>query len=191
MAWLGEAVLTALPASQGCATIDQVVTATGLTRRQVSNAMAVLSNRGMVVRARLGCYRRTPSGDNAIGAAALKSGPNAPHGKRNGPSDTLRSRAWRALRTLKKATLPELIELAGKGDELDPETNLRRYLKTLALFGVVHRLARREPGLALTSNGFHRWALLTDLGPKAPVYNVKTRVLFDPNSDREIAAVAP
>jgi hypothetical protein len=85
---------------------------------------------------------------------------------------------------LKKATLPEILEIADAGDQTQAGSNLRRYFGLLARAGIVTQLARREPGAALTSPGFARWSLLRDLGPKAPI--ARHGGLYDPNGAAQL-----
>lgn len=189
MARISHTVLTMLPAAPGVITLAKLTKATGLTGEQVKNAVDRLSKRGLVVHVGLARYQRSAAGDKFIAAGAkVKPGPGA-GGKRPlraddaAGRDTLRDRAWGALRQLRKATLPELIELAGKGTEADPTANLRRYLWKLVEYEIVHKLKRRAPGLAPTSNGFVQFLLVRDLGPKAPLWRSSTRHLIDRNSD--------
>jgi hypothetical protein len=192
MARVSHTVLTAMPAGEGIA-LRRLANRTGLRHAQIVMAMDRLSKRGLVVHTALGKYLRTPAGDAFIAAGAeVKPGPSA-GGNRPLRSDdaagrdTLRDRAWSALRQLKKATIPELIELAGKGTEADATSNLRRYLWKLATYEIVAKLKRRVPGLAPTSNGFVQFVLVRDLGPKAPLWRSSTRHLIDRNSDTIVA----
>lgn len=178
MQWLGERILTAMPAQQGCATMTELVAATGLTRPQISKAIANMAERGLCVRARKGagpggsrvsCYRRTPAGDTALATKAnLKTGPNKPPppGKRD---QGLRGRVWTALRRLQKATVVELIELAGRAGGDIEIRRARRYLRHLVAQGIVTKLPRRVPGLHARSQGHVQWLLVKDLGATAPM----------------------
>ncbi len=128
-------------------------------------------------------YRLTPGGRDFVAAGKrVTSGPNGPlAGVRDRGQQTFRARLWRALRIARKATIPELIEIAR--DKTDTEAvpaNAFVYLKYLARAGVVAKLPTRERGHAITSPGFTRWALLRDLGPLAPIAAAKH--LVDPNA---------
>lgn len=146
----------------------------GLARRAdvatVSEAFAANRERRVPV------YRLTAEGRAwFVSGRAITSGPKGPHnGIAKGSEDTLRARAWRALRMMpdKRATLPDLVEAARRDGDPAPEKaieNLRKYLGLLARAGIVIKLAARAEGFAPTSNGFTRFAILDDLGPKAPI----------------------
>lgn len=94
----------------------------------------------------------------------------------------LRQRAWWVMRKRKSFTLAELLSTQANGTERDAAGNLRKYLKALTDAGIVQVEAERKPGVALTSNGFHRYQLIIDKGRKAPVWRAKTNTVFDPNT---------
>jgi hypothetical protein len=195
MARISKTVLTAVPAAPAVITTKDLAAATGLDSRDVVAAIDRLRRRGLVVHTRIGRYQRTVAGNNIVAALVeIKPGPKRPGidaaGKRTPRplrSDdaqgrgALIDRAWAALRQLRKATVPELLELAA-GEERDASAALSRYLRRLAAHGVVIELQRRVRGIAPTSNGFKQWTLLRDLGPKAPLYRPSTRELVDRNS---------
>lgn len=187
--WLGEQILTALPKGGACVTLAGLAKATGIARPKIVKALPALQRSGYAVQVRLGCYARTPRGDAMVARGArLRSGPKGPTGPRPPRSDTLRARAWAALRMMKKATVPDLLELAAR-DEKDGRSNLRHYLGALERAGVVARLPQKARGLAATSPGFDRWLLVRDLGAQAPI--VRGALLHDPNEgiDLELAEV--
>lgn len=95
----------------------------------------------------------------------------------------LRQRAWWVMRKRKSFTLEELLHTLADGTERDAYGNLRKYLKALTEAGIVQIEAARQPGVALTSNGFNRYQLVIDEGRKAPVWRTKTNTVFDPNTD--------
>jgi predicted transcriptional regulator len=184
----GEKVLTALPANNECIRIGALSKATGIPKRRLVNLIATLTRSGLVTAPKIGCYRRTPKGDKFIAdGKAFRSGPTMPSGPRPS-SDGLRARAWHALRMLKKATLPEIIEIADAGAQKSPSTNLYRYFAALIRAGVMAKLDVREAGAAMTSNGFVRWSLIRDLGPAAPV--LRHGGVYDPNRETMIEPAA-
>lgn len=127
-------------------------------------------------------YRVTPAGAEIVASGKrITSGPNGPlTGLRKGSQDTFRARLWRALRIQKKATIPQLVEIArAKKDAEDVDSNAFRYLQALTRAGVVAKLPSREKGFAPSSNGFVRWALVRDLGPLAPQAGAKYLVDFN------------
>jgi predicted transcriptional regulator len=195
---ISQKVLAAVPSSPGVMPLPSLARATGLLADQVKNAIDRLSKRGLVIHVGLARYQRTASGDAFLGAGKqVKPGPqpkghggSARRGLRADDAagrDTLRDRAWVALRQLKKATIPDLMELASRGGDGEDVSNLRQYLTVLAKHGVVSALKRRAPGYALTSNGFIQYVLVDDLGPKAPLWRGSTGELVDRNNGKPIA----
>jgi hypothetical protein len=140
-------------------------------------------------------YLATDKGFALIASGGrVTSGPKRPHtGDRKPQVNTLRARLWTALRLKKKATVPELLEIARLPGDGDKETNLARnvqsWMKALVRAGVAAELSVRGQGYAPTSNGFKRFSLISDLGPQAPIASAKH--LFDPNSGKRIAYGAP
>ncbi|MGH6887956.1 MAG: hypothetical protein ACREHF_01965 [Rhizomicrobium sp.] len=115
-------------------------------------------------------YAATPAGRAFVASGKrITSGPNGPHTGAGKPREgTFRQRLWNAFRIQKKATLPQLIEIAREARDGRVESNALSYLKSLVRAGVAARLPAREKGLALTSPGHVRFALIRDLGPLAP-----------------------
>ena len=183
-----QKVFAALCAVDECVPLAALAKRTRLPRREVSYSVSRLITRGVVERERLGCYRASKAG-RAMHARGetIKQGPAGKHnGRCRAPRNTLRVRIWRALRAKQKATLPDLVQLAGSGNEKAAIDNARHYLNTLIAAGYVRRLTRREPGVAPTSNGFHKYLLIRNTGPKAPVHQPALDCLYDPNLDEEI-----
>jgi hypothetical protein len=194
MARVSHRVLTALPAADAKEpmALACLVRLVSLSAEQVKDSVDRLSKRGLVLHERLARYRRSGAGDAFIAAGHQVKPGSTPGGTRPlrrdraEGGDTLRDRAWSALRQLRKATLPELIELAGEGNEKDPVGNVRVYLRRLAGFGLVAALKKRAPGMAPTSNGFQQWVLVRDLGPKAPIWLTRQKKLIDRNTGEEL-----
>lgn len=171
---------TAHPGSRDTARCAQQ---TGLDRRQISNAAGTLIHLGYAERVGTGDYRITRPGiDAARDAVPITSGPNGPLSVVRRYPNSLRQRLWRALRIARKSSLPELLLSAARDTDRDPETNAHGYLGALKRAGYVVDLARREPGYALTSNGYKQWLLLRDTGPEAPVWRRARKQLYDPNT---------
>ncbi|HEY2070686.1 MAG TPA: hypothetical protein VGG48_14105 [Rhizomicrobium sp.] len=128
-------------------------------------------------------YAITTAGREFCGSGAkIKSGK---HGKRNGiwrrAEEPAYAKIWTALRIMpdKRASTQQLVEAVGFSD---PEKGIdiaRKYLKALLRAGVVIELRQREPGFAMTSNGFKRFAIVRDLGPRPPL--MRRGGLIDPN----------
>lgn len=115
----------------------------------------------------------------------------------------IRVKAWRTMRALSTDTnktpfftLGDLLDIVATGAEKDPYSNLHKYLICLERHGIMSRLARREPGDTLTSNGQIIWQIARDLGWYAPVWRARKGVLYDPNAKAlvaraDLAEVAP
>lgn len=93
----------------------------------------------------------------------------------------LRGRAWWALRKNKKMTLSDIQISICDGNEKNPINNLRKWLNKLVIAGLVER-QRIDDGKP-TSNGSYCYALVNDVGPKAPVVRGKYDEVYDPNND--------
>lgn len=181
-------VLTVLnTATDSGNTTAGIARAGGLTPKQVVKSCGTLLRRGFVGHIENGRYRINPSGRELLRAGnAVTSGPNGPTGHREN-RQTLRERLWRALSLVRKATIPELLDLAAAGVEKNANNNARKYLIALERSGYVIRMGRRIPGTSPTSNGFVRWFLVKESGPKAPVYCGKKHIVFDPNTNEEVS----
>lgn len=187
--WITEKVLWALPEDASQATAAALATATGLDRNAVYDCCNKLRQRGLVEKVKRGRYRLTVAGRAARGASqAIRSGPIGPNGikRPRSVSGTLRERLWKALRSLGKATIPELCQLVCRDGERAAESNAGKYLRQLERCGFVARMRRRDSGTALTSPGFVRYLVRpdNDPGPKAPVARERLGLLYDPNSGK-------
>lgn len=197
MVRLSQTILTALPSEPKTIGMETLCSTAGVTRQQVTCAIGKLIDRGLATSPKRSQYQRTEMGDRVCAdGREIKSGPRpGSKGKQSlRPSDAkghsdLRDRAWKALRMLRKATIPEMLELSSSGDERDPHTNVRKYLKALCQRGIVSRLARRTAGMAVTSNGFHQYLLIRDLGPKAPLWRTAADQVVDRNSGEIIERI--
>ena len=161
-------------------------------RKQVLECIGRLAKRKLVERTNPGrtlrnqtepFYRATKAGVRFVDEGKrVTSGPTGPHtGVRRGSQESFRARLWRALRIQKKATIPDLIEVARNARDAENITsNALRYLQALESAGIVAKLPTREKGHAPSSPGFIRWAILRDLGPLAPAAGAKR--LVDPNA---------
>lgn len=183
-----EALVAALPAD-ACLTVEELSARVSIERRAVVTTAARLIDRGLLERVERGCFRLTGEGVRAQAEGVdLNSGPRGRHtGRRTPRRTTLRTRLWRAMRTSGKFTVGDLLTAAARGHEKAAHSNAYRYLKRLEEAGYLRRLRARAPGVAVTSNGFVRWALLTDTGPDAPIPRRRDGrwEVFDPNT-REV-----
>lgn len=178
-------ILNALPGA--CKTLGILSCELGLTHRQVTTAASSLIRKGFVERVSAGCFQLTGEGQAAVASGIeIKSGPNAPFQDVRGPMrDTLRQRAWNAMRIHQSFTINELLLASTHGPEQDAKNNLQRYLSALVKAGVLRRMRRRVAGTRPSSNGFLRYQLLRDLGEIAPTLRAAKGVLHDHNSGEE------
>ncbi|MGE4527983.1 MAG: hypothetical protein AB7D00_06410 [Rhodospirillaceae bacterium] len=175
--------LLAALSRDACLTVAELVAASGLDNRVVVKAAAQLIGRGLADRAEVGCFTLTAEGE-AFRASGkeVTSGPKGPltQSYRRARRTTLRDRLWAALRVRRKASIPELLELASNG-EAAALSLAQKYTSALCRSGHLREL-RRDPGTAPTSNGFKRFALIRDTGPEAPLVRVRAREVYDPNT---------
>lgn len=190
MAWIAEQLLTAIgqAAPDDCITEARLVELTGLAPVQVDRAALRLRKHVLIERVGPGCHQLTNAGREAIAAGMqVRSGPKGTHTGKKVNQGTLRIRVWRAIRIRRKFSIPDLIALVAQGGERDIESNIGKYLRALTRAGYLVKLPRREPGVAMTSNGYVRWWLqdAKDTGPLAPVWRQSANTVYDPNIEQE------
>ena len=181
-------ILNALAGAESSLTTKNIADGTGIDRIQVSKSCTILRSRGLIGEETVGRFRAMSAGREFLAQGqAVQPGPKGPHtGKPQPQSQGLRARAWAAMRAQGQFTVGGLVEIAVKGGEAYPHNNIRAYVRKLEAAGYVARLRRRQAGTAPTSNGYIRYLLLKNTGPKAPIWRLRTGVLFDPNTRAEI-----
>lgn len=164
----------------GTATTAEVVAHLGRCRKLIATTASTLRRRKLIEAPLRGVYRITQSGRDWIaGGRVIASGQGR---RRIERTYGLRERAWWLMRELRKFTVADLLTTLADGTERDAHGNLGRYLTVLEQAGIVQRMRRRVPGVAITSNGHILWWLARDLGRHAPVWRQRHRAVFDPNS---------
>lgn len=167
--------------------IGQLASALNASKRQVSDAAALLARRSLLTRPALGIYQLTEAGcDAAKTGVILTSGPKGPRGKASLHRDTFRVRAWRSMRIRRRFTIGEIVSDAAHNTEKNARNNALRYVGLLRRAGYVRELPRRQQGNALTSNGFKIFALIRDTGPQAPVWQQEKRAFHDFNTGEDV-----
>lgn len=161
-----------------CLTTQQLADASGLSRREVAKATCALIYRGWLDRLERGCVTLSAEGRRALGAGeTITSGPFRPltQQARRRRQRTGRDKMWAAMRTAsgQKFDFARLEQLAGA-----TPAAARRFVAALARTGYLAEL-RRQPGEALTSNGFKRFLLVDDTGPATPI--LKREGVWDAN----------
>lgn len=147
---------------------------------------STLANKGPAI------FAATKAGHDLVAAGkAISSGPVKAMTGVVKKDAGMRQRLWEVLRRKQKATLADLVELARRDGDPDPVKvidNARKYMRALARAGIVKKLATRAPGYSPTSNGFNRYVLLLDLGPRAPLTG--KRFVTNPNAPDTEARIA-
>lgn len=184
-----EQLLDALPPPGDPVTIGTLAAQLNEDSKRIVRSMDVLRRRGLVERLNTGLYKLTTAGEETRAEGIkLKSGPRKPHGAVARKPAPFREALWRALRMLEATSVPDLLSLMPQ--EVHgrcPESNAHNYLRRLKDAGYVIELPMREAGTAITSNGFKRYRLLKNTGPKAPFWSPKHRKLIDPNLNEEVS----
>lgn len=188
MVWIAEHILTAINHAKprDCFTAKDVELATGMTAKQVENAIGKLKKHDLIEQAERGCLKLTAAGRAAAEAdTRLRSGPRGRQPGSRGRGEGMRARAWRAMRVRRKFSVADLVMLSAQGDERDPESNLLKYIRALTRAGILVELKHREAPTSLTSNGCKRWWLMEtrDPGPLAPTIRWQRNQVYDPNSE--------
>lgn len=156
-----------------------------IERKAVIAAAGRLVARGLLEREEDGVFKRS-----AEGLRALREGLPVVGGDRRKVRkeplyvDSLRQRAWAAMRLKSRFTVACLTELAAK-DEKDAEDSIRRFCFALTRAGYLAELPVRVRGAVAGSNGFKQWRLVRDTGAIAPRYMQAKQAFADRNT-REV-----
>ncbi|GAB4196391.1 MAG: hypothetical protein OHK0024_35950 [Thalassobaculales bacterium] len=178
-----HAVLSALGA--GCLRVSEVAAAVSLSYAAASMALGHLVSRGLAERVQTGCYRRSAAGQALIDAGAPIPWRRLPHHTASRPvvprPDSMRSRLWRAARLLapRPFTSADLVHLAARADDVDPQQSASAYLRHLHRAGYLARVPRRA---VAGKARLHRYVLLRDTGPAAPVLASDRSQIRDANT---------
>ncbi len=168
-------------------TLDAIDDHAELDRKAITAATGVLFRRGLIERPALGSYRLTDAGRLALASGTdIKPGPRGARSPKR-HAHGLRARMWRAMRLLTKFTIDDLLLRAARGDEAGARNNAVKYVNALEHGGYLVRMKHREPGEAPTSQGYFRWILLRDTGPKPPVWQVGKGRIHDQNTGQTIS----
>lgn len=184
------AVATALLhnlASGACLTADQMAGSLGVTRAQAVTAAGKLIRRGYLVKMATGCFQLSESGSAAAASGeVITSGPIGKTGAIATHRNTFRERAWIAMRIRRRFTIGQIVASAGREGERNARENARKYISQLCRAGFVKQLLNRQPGTCMGSNGFKRFMLARDTGPRAPVYRAELQVIHDFNTGEDV-----
>ncbi len=171
-----------------CLSIDEMTEATGISRHEATKTAGYLVNRGYLSRTELGVFTLTEDGLAArLADVEIRSGPMGPDtGIGRKPfKETLRQRAWSAMRIMGVFSTAEIVAIASDDPSEKDHANLRRYCRGLRDAGFLMDMPTRAAGAAETSNGFKRYRLFNDTGEIAPTYRNTKKEVFDHNT-REV-----
>lgn len=173
------AVMTAMSAEP--VTLDQLVAKLPIERAAIVAAAGRLVIRGLIERQDTGVYGLSQTGLTVL-RDGLKVGGD-PVKRRKDPvyADSLRQRAWRAMRLTPRFTVGDIV-LRAKQDEKDAEDSIRRFCHHLARAGYLVELPARARGTALSSPGYKVWRLKRNTGENAPHYRQASRTFKDRNT---------
>lgn len=170
-----------------CLTVDQMAEALGVSRPQAVNAAQKLMRRKYLLKMAAGCFQLSPEGAAAAQAGvAITSGPMGKTGVIATHRGTFRERAWVAMCIHRRFTIGDVVAAAGRDEEKNARENARKYILALCRAGYVKELSHRVPGTALGSNGFKRFVLARNTGPRAPVVRVDLGVVHDFNTGEDV-----
>ena len=160
--------------------VQAIAEASGHSAHAVARSCGALVSAGLVVRLERGCYAITPDGTSALAHGGVRPGPR---GGQSAPAsirtDTVRDRIWTALRMRRKATLDELAILAGEPGSCAYQ-NAKKFVQALQKSGHVTLLPARRDGARLNIRPV---LLLLDTGPIAPVVQLSSSRVYDPNNE--------
>ncbi len=164
--------------------LDALAQRLPMNRAAIIAAAGRLVARGLVNRDEWGVYALSDEGLTALRDGLKIGGDPARRRKEPVYSDSLRQRAWKAMRLTKRFTAGEVASLA-RQDERDAEDSIRRFCSALCRAGYLVELPARTSPDRPGSNGRKVWRLVRDTGDLAPRYMAATRSFADRNT-REV-----
>lgn len=170
LAWLAEG---------GCRTLAETAATFDHRPNIAGQTLAKLIQRGYVERAERGCYRATTAGIafSATGER-ISSGARGPRATSRPARQTFQDRIWNALRIRRKASVEELVEIAGRPEQRQAHAALHasKFVAALLRADVLRVLPMRSATRA------RRYELARDLGPLSPIVSLKRAALKDRNT---------
>ncbi|KZL17846.1 hypothetical protein [Pseudovibrio sp. Ad37] len=123
-----------------CQTLEMLDadTALSLSRKQIIEAAGFLTMKGYLERVERGCYQLTQSGRQAADdglVIPLGGSSRVQKHKRTPRRNSLRQRAWNAMKISGAFTLSDIVLVAAQASDKQPESNLQRYLRSLIQAG--------------------------------------------------------
>ncbi|SDQ18006.1 hypothetical protein [Pseudovibrio sp. Tun.PSC04-5.I4] len=169
-----------------CQTLDMLDSDVrlSLSRRQFIEAAGFLTMKGYLERVERGCYQLTQSGRKAADEGLvipIGGGTRVQKHRRSPRRNSLRQRAWNAMKISGAFTLSDIVLAAAQPTDKQPESNLQRYLRVLFQAGYLTILPVKARSTKPHSNGFRRFRLIRDTGPLAPVWSQQKSLMLDFN----------
>lgn len=189
MPWPGNRILNTLQLLDRSASAQEIATATSLDIDQVWKSCETLVKNKLITRPERGVYRITEAGKAAIThGKGCMPGPKAPTGPVSRRRNTFTQRLWNALRIEQKGTIGGFVSMILQEDEDEQAamTAAQKYICALCRANYMVRLPGRSRGTAVTSNGYVRYLLVVNSGPKAPMVRRIEKSIFDPNVDQVV-----
>lgn len=175
-------LLRALASRLGRWTRPELLEATGLSKKNLGDAIYNLIQKGHAQRLVGGDLKATKRGLKTLSDfGELAAGPRAPYELERCAS-SFTSRLWKAFRMKRRATAYELVTLAARPTDKDALRTASRYLMAYVQAGFAVCQPNAAPGPSKYSHGRHVYILINDPGTKAPQYHLQKKRLFDPNS---------
>ena len=118
---------------KGFKTLDELDTHLPIVRSEISKAASKLIEKLLIERLERGRFQLTGEGRDFLNEGrSITSGPNKPrHMLAKQPSNTLRQRAWNAMRFQGRFTVPSICMVAKTAKDKAPEHNLQTYFRLL------------------------------------------------------------
>lgn len=156
-----------------CLTLDDLAERISSPRKVIVKRMQALMHNKFAKSVRVGCYAATPQGHKRhMEGGEIKSGPKTGSkvNHRTASRTSLRARLWKALRTLQRATISELLQVAvSPEDGASVRDSAYRLLSQLTRAGYVRKLPKRSKPTRDCSNGEVIYFLLNNTGPLPPM----------------------
>lgn len=171
-----------------CELIADIAEALELTPIQVGKATGELIVRGYLERVERGCFQLTVEGTQAVSEGIeIRAGNRGPVDTVRSPlRNTMRQRAWKAMQIHREFTVPEIAMVVARNDPASVYNSLQGFLRQLVSAGYLMRSPRKVPGTSITSNGFNRFRLVRDTGPRVPVFSKKRGAFHDFNTGEDV-----
>ncbi|MCM0081813.1 hypothetical protein L4X63_09450 [Geomonas sp. Red32] len=189
MPWPANQILQSLLDRAEPASAQEIAARTNLSIDQVWKSADTLVENKLLTRADRGKYLITDAGRSAIAEGnGCMPGPKGPTGPVCRRRNTIRQRLWLALRIERKGTIQGIVSLILQDGEDAAllTTNAQKYFSALCRANYLTRLPGRSEGTAPTSNGYVRYLLVENTGPKAPMVRRLELALYDPNTGKSV-----